>query len=50
MNRKGKKKKGSGNSKEALTARIQTILSDNPHQGFNYKQVSKRLNINEPSE
>lgn len=44
----GKKKKGgrsSGISKDALTEQIITILSSSPDQGFNYKQISKRLNI-----
>jgi len=44
----GSKKRGgqaSGVSKEALTEQIIAILSKSPEQGFNYKQISKRLNI-----
>ncbi len=51
MSRKGKrKKKGSGLSRESVTEKIITILSKSPQQGFNYKQIAKRLNINDPSE
>ena len=50
MSTKGKRKKKSGISREAVTGQIQTILSNNPQQSFNYKQISKKLNINEPSE
>jgi ribonuclease R len=43
-----KKRKGiedSGNSKETLTGQILATLTKNPEQGFNYKQIAKRLNI-----
>jgi len=51
MSRKGKgKKKRSGLSKEAVREKIIIILSKSPQQGFNYKQIAKRLNINDPSE
>jgi ribonuclease R len=51
MSSKGKKKKKRGSlSKESVTEKIITILSKSPHQGFNYKQIAKRLNIDGPSE
>jgi ribonuclease R len=50
MSRKGKRGKRSGLSRESATEQILIILSKSPQQGFNYKQISKRLNINEPSE
>ena len=50
MSRKGKGKKKSGLSEESTRELILTILSKSPQQGFNYKQISKRLNINDPSE
>jgi ribonuclease R len=48
--KKGKKGKRSGISRESVTEQIRIILSKSPQQGFNYKQISKRLNINDPSE
>ncbi|MCX6330146.1 MAG: RNB domain-containing ribonuclease, partial [Bacteroidia bacterium] len=48
--KKGKKGKQSGISRESATEQIQIILSKSPQQGFNYKQISKQLNINDPSE
>ncbi len=50
MSRKGKRKKKSGISGEYTTEQILSILSKSPEQGFNYKQIAKRLNINDPSE
>ncbi len=51
MSRKGKRKKKRGSlSRESVTERIITILSKSPQQGFNYKQIAKRLNINDTSE
>jgi len=51
MSRKGKgKKKKGGLSKEAVREKIITILSKSPQQGFNYKQIAKRLDINDQSE
>lgn len=50
MSRKGRGKKKSGISGEPLKDQILSILSGNPKQGFNYKQIAKRLNINDPSE
>ncbi len=49
MSRKGKNRKSSGISKEKLTDNILEVLSRSAGQGFNYKQVSKRLNITDPS-
>ena len=49
----GKKKRGSKTSaasKEALTEQIIAILSKSPEQGFNYKQIAKRLNITDSPE
>jgi len=48
--KKGKGRKGSGISRESATEQILRILSGAPQQGFNYKQIAKRLNINDPSE
>jgi ribonuclease R len=50
MSKKGKRKKSSGISREAITEQIQSILTGNPQQAFNYKQISKKLNISESSE
>jgi ribonuclease R len=50
MSRKGKGKKGSGISREKLKEQVLEILSGGNDQGFNYKQIAKRLNItDEPS-
>jgi len=48
--KKGKKGKRSGLSKESVSEQIQIMLSKSPEQGFNYKQLAKRLNITDPSE
>jgi len=37
-------------SKESVSEQIQIMLSKSPEQGFNYKQLAKRLNITDPSE
>ncbi len=50
MNRKGTGKKKSGITAESAKDQILSILSQNPKQSFNYKQIAKRLNINDPSE
>jgi len=47
---KGKKGKRSGLSRESATEQIKIILAKSPNQGFNYKQIAKRLNITDPSE
>jgi ribonuclease R len=48
--KKGKGRKRSGISRESATEQILSILSGSPQQGFNYKQIAKRLNISDPSE
>jgi ribonuclease R len=50
MNMKNKGSKRQNLSREKLTEGIQAILLKNPQQSFNYKQVSKRLNISDPSD
>ncbi|TFG89812.1 MAG: ribonuclease R, partial [Candidatus Atribacteria bacterium] len=45
MTRNGKGKQRSGFSRETLTGQILETLSKSPEQGFNYKQIAKRLNI-----
>ncbi|HOO98747.1 MAG TPA: ribonuclease R [Bacteroidales bacterium] len=48
--KKGKRGKRSGLSKESIEQQIEIILAKNAGQGFNYKQISKRLNITDMSE
>ena len=50
MSKKGRSKKSYGISRETLTGQILTILSKNPEQGLNYKQIAKRLNIPDAQE
>ncbi len=50
MSRKGKGGKKAEISRESFTERVQEILSKSPQQGFNYKQIAKKLNINDPAE
>jgi ribonuclease R len=50
MSKKGKGQQNSGIPKKILTEKILGILNDNPGQGFNYKQIAKRLNINDSGE
>ena len=45
MNKKSQNYNGSGLSKEQLTSQIIATLTKSPDQGFNYKQISKRLNL-----
>ena len=45
MSRKGKGKEGPGILRETLTAQIIATLTKSPEQGFNYKQIAKRLNV-----
>ena len=47
MSKKGKVSSGSGVSRELLSAQILALLTKTPDQGFNYKQIAKRLNIND---
>ena len=48
MSKKGRSKNSYGISRETLTAQILSVLSKNPEQGLNYKQIAKRLNITDP--
>jgi len=50
MSKKNNRNKRSGISREAVTEQVKTVLSDSPQQTFNYKQISKRLNIGDPPE
>ncbi len=50
MGRKGKGNRKSGISKESVSQLILEILDKSPQQGFNYKQISKKLNISDPSD
>jgi len=50
MSKRNNRNKRSGISREGLTEHIKTVLSDSPQQTFNYKQISKRLNIDDQSE
>ena len=50
MSKRNNRNKKSPISREALTEQIKRILSDSPQQTFNYKQIFKRLNIDDQSE
>jgi ribonuclease R len=50
MSRKGNSRKSPELSKESVAEQIINIISKSPEQGFNYKQISKRLNLNDPAE
>lgn len=50
MSRKGRSNKKYNISREAITGQILAVLSKNPEQGFNYRQISKRLNITDAYE
>jgi ribonuclease R len=45
MSKKGKGNEGSGLSREILKEQIVAALTKSPEQGFNYKQIAKRLNV-----
>ncbi|MDO9339457.1 MAG: RNB domain-containing ribonuclease, partial [Bacteroidales bacterium] len=45
MSKKGKDKQSSGISREILTGQILETLTKSPEQGFNYKQIAKRINV-----
>jgi ribonuclease R len=45
MSKKGKGKESAAISRETLTAQIIATLSKSPEQGFNYKQIAKRIYI-----
>jgi ribonuclease R len=50
MSKNGRGKKNAGFSMESASSQVQDILSKNPQQTFNYKQIAKRLNISDHSE
>ena len=50
MSNKGKRKGKTSISKESAAEKIESTLSRNPKQTLNYKQISKRLNINDQSD
>ena len=45
MSKKGKSNSGSSTSKQSLTEQIVATLNKSPEQGFNYKQIAKRINV-----
>ena len=45
MSKKRNGQRDSGNVKESLKEQILAALSKTPEQGFNYKQIAKRINI-----
>ncbi len=45
MSKKGTGKRDSGISKESIEGQVLATLTKNPEQGFNYKQIARRLNI-----
>ena len=45
MSKKGKTNGGSGASRQSLTEQIVATLTKSPDQGFNYKQIAKRINV-----
>ena len=49
MSKKGTSKKNTGISRESLIGQILATLTKTPEQGFNYKQIAKRLNITDSS-
>jgi ribonuclease R len=50
MSKKGRGKQGTGISRDSLTGQILTALTKSPEQGFNYKQIAKRLNVTDSAE
>jgi ribonuclease R len=50
MSKKGSSRQDTGVPKKILTEKILGILNGNSGQALNYKQIAKRLNINENSE
>jgi ribonuclease R len=50
MSKKNTKKNDSHISKESLVGQIIAMLTKSPEQGFNYKQIAKRLNIIDSAE
>jgi ribonuclease R len=49
MSKKGIGRNDPGISKEALKEQILAVLNKSPEQGFNYKQIAKRMNISDSS-
>jgi len=49
MSRKGRAKKDAGISSQLISEQILTILNKNPGQGYNYKQIARRLGLTESS-
>ena len=49
MSRKGRAKKDAGISSQLINEQILTILNKNPGQGYNYKQIARRLGLTESS-
>jgi ribonuclease R len=47
MTKKRSGKRNPGTSKEALGVQILGIMTKNPEQGFNYKQIAKKLDISD---
>jgi ribonuclease R len=45
MSKKGRGRQSIGISRETLTEQILATLTKSPEQGFNYKQIAKRLNV-----
>jgi ribonuclease R len=45
MSKKGMARKDAGISRESLIGQVLATLTKTPEQGFNYKQIAKRLNI-----
>lgn len=50
MSNKGKKKNKSGVPEAEIREKVEAVFSSNPRQAYNYKQISKKLNINDKSE
>jgi ribonuclease R len=50
MAKRGKEKKNTGFPKKILTEKILGIMNENQVQGFNFKQIAKRLNISAESD
>jgi len=45
MSKKGMARKDAGISRESLIGQVLATLTKTTEQGFNYKQIAKRLNI-----
>lgn len=49
MSSKGKRKKRAEDLNESVVRQVLSILKGNSRQALNYKQVAKRLNVNDPA-